>query len=422
MIKIPKEWTPSNPATRGASEEDLIQHVSWPRDWSDPPSVMEKKSRERLERLIQLGLPFSTNAGERRFDPYEVFYFIRWAHYRKGDSIWPEALSLARCYAKEHLPAFSPSKHFEIRFETEGDLRWRKAGSQVRLQYPLPKADGEQKLDLKLEETTPGSETRLEDGVLDIRATVPMAEPATLRTVLRMGLDVGWRGTEVDPARVAPSRTEQTPENQDYLAPFEGPIQVTDAVKKLANELSGRAKTNWDAVLNFWDFLIGNFEYGRLHPHETDASDPLGSILHSRRTDCFHGAAFLASLCRARGIPARLVSGYFLYTRIQTKHWWVEIQIEPYGWLPFDLWSATLADGETESEWSRFFLGRLDPRLVVDRFPRAHVLLELPVPETAYWLERIRMENGNFSVETIARDGASGTVLCRDRFSILTKE
>ena len=172
--------------------------------------------------------------------------------------------------------------------------------------------------------------------------------------------------------------------DKKYLSSSEGIIKITARIRALSNELAGDAKTPWDAVQSFWRFLFARLEFGRIHPHSLNADDPLGSIVETGRSDCYFGSALLVALCRARGIPARLVSGYFLYSGSQTNHWWSEILIPPYGWVPCDLWSWSLADGDINNEWAEKFLGCLDPRLIIERFPRQQLILEQPNLQSTY--------------------------------------
>ena len=100
---------------------------------------------------------------------------------------------------------------------------------------------------------------------------------------------------------------------------------------------------------------------GRIHHDELDPDDPLGSIAGRGWFDCLAGSSLLAGLCRARGIPARVVNGFTLYEMIPSNHFWTEVLLPPFGWVPFDLGSWELAAGDRDDRrWSEHYFGRLD--------------------------------------------------------------
>jgi len=42
-------------------------------------------------------------------------------------------------------------------------------------------------------------------------------------------------------------------------------------------------------------------------------------------------SALFASMCRARGIPARILGGFYLYRTFSTNHYWAEAWIDGQG-------------------------------------------------------------------------------------------
>lgn len=59
-------------------------------------------------------------------------------------------------------------------------------------------------------------------------------------------------------------------------------------------------------------------------------------MLRQGRGDCGQLSSLLVALCRARGIPARLLVGTWVAPRIDSGHSWVEIWVEGLGWVPAD--------------------------------------------------------------------------------------
>jgi transglutaminase-like putative cysteine protease len=144
---------------------------------------------------------------------------------------------------------------------------------------------------------------------------------------------------------------------------------------------------------------------GRVHHDELDASDPLGSIVARGWFDCLAGSSLLAGLCRAKGIPSRVVNGVTLYADIPANHYWTEVLLPPFGWVPFDLAGWDLAAGRLEDRrWTERYFGRVDPRMVYQRFPRQiSGLSGVAFPASWYSLPAVRedgLETSYFALET----------------------
>jgi transglutaminase-like putative cysteine protease len=220
----------------------------------------------------------------------------------------------------------------------------------------------------------------------------------------------------LEPIRVDGSLLEpwdlSDPDYRLYTQRFEGLIQVTEPVVRLADALAGRAGNAWDAVSAFWWFFFDRMSSGRVHHDELDPRDPLGSLVTRGWFDCYTGSALLAGLCRARGIPARVVNGFTLYALIPSNHYWMEVLLPPYGWVSLDLLSHDLSAGDREqTPWSRCFLGGLDYRMRCQCFPRQIVGPPgVRFPESWYVLPTVReqgLESAYYSLET-------GDLLYRD--------
>ncbi|MDP9193910.1 MAG: transglutaminase-like domain-containing protein [Acidobacteriota bacterium] len=69
---------------------------------------------------------------------------------------------------------------------------------------------------------------------------------------------------------------------------------------------------------------------------------PASELIRDRKGTCVGFATLLASLARARGIPARIAMGYVYYGGIWGGHAWTEMLIDGR-WLPFD--AAVYAPG-----------------------------------------------------------------------------
>jgi transglutaminase-like putative cysteine protease len=104
----------------------------------------------------------------------------------------------------------------------------------------------------------------------------------------------------------------------------------------------------------FEDYLRKNYKYDLESPATVAGSDAVSDFLfRNKRGDCEHFATSLAMLCRARGIPTRLVTGYapgnynpltgLWDVRMSDAHAWTEVYVPETGWLAFDPTSSSPA-------------------------------------------------------------------------------
>ena len=59
-------------------------------------------------------------------------------------------------------------------------------------------------------------------------------------------------------------------------------------------------------------------------------------VAETKKGMCIDYCDLFVALCRARGIPARVVAGLKYDFMVSPKHSWVEVYVEPYGWIAFD--------------------------------------------------------------------------------------
>ena len=256
-------------------------------------------------------------------------------------------------------------------------------------------------------------------GLLDARVEVPKTAPPVVAIEVRIGF-TGWREDfQIDPSRLQPYDTS-SPELELYTRKNEGLVQVTPFVIDLAASLGG-GLSDWEALQRFWAFFFARMHVGPIHHDELDKTDPLRTVVEQGWCDCFVGAALLVALCRARGMPARLVRGLTLNPRnMGSQHYWLEVLLPPYGWVPLDLRSLGLADdlpggGLDTSGWGSTFFCRMDYRMKTARFPlRSIDLLGVRFPAAWYMLE-LPCDGG---VEHTTFDAETDEPIFRDRYRV----
>src|SRR5262249_1056561 len=137
-------------------------------------------------------------------------------------------------------------------------------------------------------------------------------------------------------ATAAPLGTPVQPVEEIWLRDREGLIVQSPGVVALAASLAEGCGDARGYVQAAWRWLMSELRFGDRHRADFDAADPLGGLLRTRLADCILGSSLLIALCRARGIPARLLSGYLLHPANLGPHSWAEVRIAPGEWTPVD--------------------------------------------------------------------------------------
>jgi len=391
------------PFHRTVSRARMLDHLMAHGWLFEAEGAARQAADQALDRLLALGLPQS----EGRFDPVEVMNGFRAAGRAGLDPTWAEHLIpnarrlVTPGYRTDRPPDLSTlaDRDYEVALTRSFHLP---SSDRVRLRLPLP-------LDLAgpavLTCSLPLAETRTGEGWADFRLSVSRAVDITCSARMKV------RG-RVQSA----SRARLTPEERElYTRPREGLICVTPRIQDLADRLAGSQTDPGQQVAGFLDFLDETLCQGALAHDQLNPEAPGDLVLDEGWYDCVAGSALLASLCRARAIPARLVGGYGLYSAASGAHNWIEIWLEQKGWTPFDLTSLELGQGGGGQNWRNRFLGQLDHRMVVERLPRYFAgpgSLRLPPA----WHLLARREAGGVAHDLV--DAVSGAQIYSESVSV----
>lgn len=148
-------------------------------------------------------------------------------------------------------------------------------------------------------------------------------------TPYRVVLEKNKAGTIADiPKDIQAGYTNDLPGVYDMKAPV---IQKTAAkfIKDFPNLV--------DRVQAIHDFVAENVVYN-LSGHWS----PAPVVLERKSGSCSEYSFLFASLCRATGLPTRMVGSSHLRTTTdfpyKDEYWhrWVEVYVPPFGWVPFD--------------------------------------------------------------------------------------
>lgn len=334
-------------------------------------------ARAALEQGVANGLPYRQDPGrERDFDPVEMLNFMI-----DTDSarFWTgHCMESGRREVWLHVPGgphptrtpppFAPHpQRYRLSLKRRYNLARRVPGERIRLGLPLPLEDHDLRdLELEQAESSCRADTpiRLTPGRLDAVLPVPDEREVSL----------GWRAAFT---ALTPDNRATTPlssaDRELYVRPSEGLIQVSARVRALATDLagSGPALDPMTLARRFWDFIMNELACGAIHYDRLDVKSPLDTVLDTGWCDCRAGSALMVALCRARGLPARLVSGYLLHETAPSFHTWLEVWMEGRGWAPFDLIGWGLSGGGRDAAWRDHYFGRIDHRMALERPPRA---------------------------------------------------
>jgi transglutaminase-like putative cysteine protease len=341
-----------------------------------------------LERLLSNGLPYKADPSGLLLDPYAANNMIKSRAGEPADEAWVDWQQTTRRNAVS-LPA--AAHLYRLSLHREWHSYAATPGRPVLLRLPLPLRQaqrGAAQVRL-LEPAGIPFEARETPGRVELRL-----DSASVSGPIVAELAVQFMGSEVGDS-MAPSASIGAPvESADriWLREHEGLIAPSARVAALADELSKESSDARAFAYAAWEWLMANLRFGDVHRTALDPDDPLGGLLQSRLADCMLGSSLLVALCRARGIPARLLSGYLLHPANLGPHTWAEVRIAPGLWAPFDYGSWCYCAGDSsDPAWGRYFRGRVDARFLAEVAPREFTGWgSAPPPERWFRLERLR--------------------------------
>jgi transglutaminase-like putative cysteine protease len=381
------------------------------------------EARAALQHYVELGLQFATATdGRRLFDPAEVINFVIWAGLTLADPLWPaHFVATARRLALDMHPqaahaagpppvATLPPARFSMTIAREFNLRFSPPGQRARLRLPLPLDDSAVE-NLRIAIIPPANQRDVRYSRSAGRLDAVLHEPAGDQPCL------GVHASFV--ARPLPMRgqigTLTAAERELYTRHAEGIIQVTPRVAELAAGLAGAATDVETLIDRLWRFVIDHVLVGTIRYDQVPATRPLDWVLDQRWCDCQLGAALLVGLCRARGIPARLCSGYVPYPVIACIHFWLEIWTPSRGWLPFDMLAWGTSMGGRDIAWRDYFRGGIGYRVQTQRLPRLFTgLSPVRLPPAWHILTRCLPDGAEIGVYA----NATGEAVFIDRISV----
>jgi hypothetical protein len=390
---MPKPCMPSSQTARGAApihafyrpatnryrtimEERIVDFLLSPYAIAAGARALDTPiAKNILETCVRLGLPYHLSEnGRRLFDPVEVGNFIKYAYFKYGAPFWrdravfmlrrlmSETVSQVSIDIPPDLAELKPCT-YDITIRRTFNLSDRPIGDLIRLSLPLPIDDPTTTVSTSvfLSSDTAGAQTKYEQARLTVRLTVPESRVVTIGVRIRLRF------------KPKTDNISSSIGQQDlalYTRQEDGLIKVDRRIYDLSHSITWSCVDRLDIIHRLWDFVFDELTLGSIYYDQLDPDRPLHWTLDNKLYDCKVGAALLIALCRARGIPARMISGYTINPVLPTTHSWFEVWFDGQGWLPFDLYSMDLCCGDKASPWRHHFFGKIDHRLVTERLPR----------------------------------------------------
>lgn len=146
-----------------------------------------------------------------------------------------------------------------------------------------------------------------------------------------------------------------------YTAPDACIPSDEEAIVSLAKTIIGKETNPYKQARLIYDYMVDNYKLlQQLQPKDISSLQLLDLLLG----DAYDFAIIFTALCRAAGIPAIPVSGIIVdNAKNGQNHWWSEIYLENFGWVPVDVALAAGLNFNRPSEIENpreFYFGNLD--------------------------------------------------------------
>ena len=270
------------------------------------------------------------------------------------------------------------------------------ASGDLRIWFPLPIEVGPQG-NVRISDITPTTYLRYPESTSQdiglLFMPVPLKElTGDLNVTFRVQLEHAAQYFKVDPDLVGRYDTSSALYRQ-YTASHAN-TKITPSIRRTARRVVGGETNPYLAAQRLYRYVIDNVMYSHM-PHF--AMYPRGEAesvyVHEHKYgDCGAQSMYFSALCRSVGIPARCTGGFQIFQGTPAGHFWAELYLPNYGWIPVDPTVATIADyipglsaAEVRAFHDFYFGSQDDLRLVVQKdtdlqlIPRADGRILLPL-------------------------------------------
>ena len=220
-------------------------------------------------------------------------------------------------------PSRSKDKDYSCQYCFEFDPWKFSCDDSLELMVPLPYDDGRQEVtDLSLN----ADYTHHIDGSGNHIAMVVLERGTKLKITAQIKIAQGGSLSKIP----EPSEADITP---GVMVP------ISEEIAKLAHEITEGITDSKDKAEAIYTHVWKNLIY-EYPPSARGAQE----TLVRQRGDCGEFSSLYVALCRAVGLPSRVVIGWLIAPWHKGPHAWAETWIEEIGWIPVD---TSLANDST---------------------------------------------------------------------------
>jgi hypothetical protein len=188
--------------------------------------------------------------------------------------------------------------------------------------------------------------------------------------------------TDIDAARVTAYTEKDRLLYQVETAPDDLIHSDNPEILALAQSVVKSERNPYRQARLLYDYLLDT--YTLLQETRPGESDPY-DILATRGGDSYDFAVLFCALARTLGIPALPVAGVLVDSERQARnHWWCELYIERFGWIPVDpglgAGLAFVPFGKAPDDPRSFYFGNMDAHHIA--FSRGWKVVKPAIPNS----------------------------------------
>lgn len=230
--------------------------------------------------------------------------------------------------------------------------------TDVQLYLPMP-GEWDAQQDLVITEISPEPESQVEEMSGNAMLYWQMSGTPEKNTTAEFSLGFTFTAyetiTHINAQGILPYA--QDSEEVQLYTKAERYIESDDPqIIALADSLVDSETDSYQIVKAFYDYIVDTAEYELLGQGLNGAK----YLLDNGEGECGDYSALFIALCRAKGIPARPVVGYWAISGNDQTHVWAEFFLEGIGWIPVD---ATI--GQQSEEGRLYYFGNMDNQRVI---------------------------------------------------------
>jgi transglutaminase-like putative cysteine protease len=197
--------------------------------------------------------------------------------------------------------------------------------------------------------------------------------------------------TRIVPSRISMEYDRNWRMYRVYTSPDSYVPSGTQEVETMAARATGREGNPYLKARSIFRVLIRDFA------PSSKGNTSVSRLLETRQGDSFDYARLYTAMLRASGVPARIISGCYIFADSTTSvHYWVEFYVPGFGWVPSDPFVGDTGYGDDieVEDPADYYFGNVDNRRIA--FSRGIIELR-PTDPTS----RLNVKTRIYSLQTI---------------------